>query len=104
MGYREVYTAANMADEEYNISDKGLGITPEKLSFTVRPGGITEGQFVVAGPPGTAVTGFLTSDNFHMQLRRRCNQGDREKGCHSYTACERCGLRAQYPNCYRIRR
>ena len=70
MGYREVYTAANMADEEYNISDKGLGITPEKLSFTVRPGGITEGQFVVAGPPGTAVTGFLTSDNFHMQLRR----------------------------------
>ena len=70
MGYREVYTAVNMAGEEYNISDKGLSITPEKLSFTVRPGGTAEGQFVVAGPPGTAVTGFLTSDSFHMQLRR----------------------------------
>ena len=70
MGYREVYTAANMADEEYNISDKGLSITPERISFTVRPGGTAEGQFVVSGPPGTAVTGFLTSDSFHMQLRR----------------------------------
>ena len=70
MGYREVYTAVNMADEEYNISDKGLSITPEKLSFTVAPGAVTEGQFVVAGAQGTAVTGFLTSDNFHMQLRR----------------------------------
>ena len=30
MGYRELYTAANMADEEYNISDKGLEIfTPD---------------------------------------------------------------------------
>ena len=70
MGYRELYTAANMADEEYNISDKGLSITPEKISFTVMPGAVAEGQFVVAGAPGTAVTGFLTSDNFRMQLRR----------------------------------
>ncbi|MBQ8053179.1 MAG: hypothetical protein IJ198_05200 [Lachnospiraceae bacterium] len=70
MGYREVYTAANMAGEEYNISDRGLSITPEKISISVRPGGSAEGQFVVAGPPGTAVTGFLTSDSFHMQLRR----------------------------------
>ncbi len=70
MGYREVYTAVNMAGEEYNISDRGLSITPEKISFRVRPGGSAEGQFVVAGPPGTAVTGFLTSDSFHMQLRR----------------------------------
>ena len=70
MGYREVYTAAGMADEEYNISDKGLTITPQKLQFTVAPGAVTEGQFVVSGTPGTAVTGFLTSDNFHMQLRR----------------------------------
>ena len=31
MGYRELYTAANMADEEYNISDKGLSIN--KLRF-----------------------------------------------------------------------
>ena len=70
MGYREVYTAVNMAGEEYNISDKGLSILPEKLKFTVRPGGTAEGQFVVSGPPGTAVTGFLTSNSFHMQLRR----------------------------------
>ena len=70
MGYRELYTAANMADEEYNISDKGLSITPDKIQFTVMPGAVAEGQFVVAGAPGTAVTGFLTSDNFHMQLRR----------------------------------
>ena len=70
MGYREVYTAAGMADEEYNISDKGLTVTPQKLQFTVAPGAVTEGQFVVSGTPGTAVTGFLTSDNFHMQLRR----------------------------------
>ena len=34
MGYREVYTASNMADEEYNISDKGLSITPEILRLT----------------------------------------------------------------------
>lgn len=70
MGYRELYTASNMADEEYNISDKGLSITPERLNFQVNPGGVAEGQFVVAGPPGIAVTGFLTSDSFHMQLRR----------------------------------
>ena len=59
-----------MADEEYNISDKGLSITPEKISFTVMPGAVAEGQFVVAGAQGSAVTGFLTSDNFRMQLRR----------------------------------
>lgn len=70
MGYRELYTAANMADEEYNISDKGLSITPDKINFTVAPGAVTEGQFVVAGAQGTAVAGFLTSDNFRMQLRR----------------------------------
>ena len=70
MGYRELYTAANMADEEYNISDKGLSITPDKINFTVAPGAVTEGQFVVTGAPGTAVAGFLTSDNFRMQLRR----------------------------------
>ena len=70
MGYRELYTAANMADEEYNISDKGLSITPDKINFTVAPGAVAEGQFVVAGAQGTAVTGFLTSDNFRMQLRR----------------------------------
>ena len=70
MGYRELYTAANMADEEYNISDKGLSITPDKISFTVMPGAVTEGQFVVAGAQGTAVTGFLTSDSFRMRLRR----------------------------------
>ena len=45
MGYREVYTASNMADEEYNISDKGLSITPEILRIQVNPGGIAEGQF-----------------------------------------------------------
>ena len=44
MGYREVYTASNMADEEYNISDKGLSITPEILRIQVNPGGIAEGQ------------------------------------------------------------
>ena len=70
MGYRELYTAANMADEEYNISDKGLSITPDKINFTVAPGAVTEGQFVVTGAQGTAVAGFLTSDNFRMQLRR----------------------------------
>ena len=70
MGYRELYTAANMADEEYNISDKGLSITPDKINFTVAPGAVAEGQFVVAGAQGTAVTGFLISDNFRMQLRR----------------------------------
>ncbi|MGX8684215.1 MAG: DUF5717 family protein, partial [Lachnospiraceae bacterium] len=70
MGYREVYTASNMADEEYNISDKGLSITPEILRIQVNPGGIAEGQFVIAGPPGVSVTGFVTSDNFHMQPRR----------------------------------
>lgn len=70
MSYRELYTAANMADEEYNISDKGLSITPERLQIRVSPGGISEGQFVVAGPSGTAVTGFLISDSFHLQLRR----------------------------------
>ena len=70
MGYREVYTAANMADEEYNISDRGLSITPDSLSITVKPGAAAEGQFVVAGPPDTSVTGFLTSDSFHMILRR----------------------------------
>ena len=59
-----------MADEEYNISDKGLSITPDKINFTVAPGAVTEGQFVVAGAQGTAVAGFLTSDNFRMQLRR----------------------------------
>ena len=69
MGYRELYTAANMADEEYNISDKGLSITPDKINFTVAPGAVTEGQFVVTGAQGTAVAGFLTSDNFRMQLR-----------------------------------
>ena len=42
-------TAANMADEEYNISDKGLSITPDKINFTVAPGAVTEGQFVVTG-------------------------------------------------------
>ena len=63
MGYRELYTAANMADEEYNISDKGLSITPDKINFTVAPGAVAEGQFVVAGAQGTAVTGFLISDN-----------------------------------------
>ena len=37
MGYREVYTAVNMADEEYNISDKGLSITPTKNTiFRIR--------------------------------------------------------------------
>ena len=46
MGYRELYTAANMADEEYNISDKGLSITPDKINFTVAPGAVAEGQFV----------------------------------------------------------
>ena len=70
MGYREVYTAVNMAGEEYNISDKGLSILPEKLKFTVRPGGTAEGQFVVSGPPGTAVTGFLTSDSCRDDERR----------------------------------
>ena len=70
MSYRELYTAANMAGEEYNISDKGLSITPESLQIRVSPGGIAEGQFVVAGPSGTAVTGFLISDSFHLQLRR----------------------------------
>ena len=70
MGYREVYTAANMADEEYNISDRGLSITPDSLSITVKPGAAAEGQFVMAGPPDTSVTGFLTSDSFHMILRR----------------------------------
>ena len=70
MGYREVYTASNMADEEYNISDKGLSITPEILRIQVNPGGMAEGQFVIAGPPGISVTGFVTSDNFHMQPRR----------------------------------
>ena len=59
-----------MADEEYNISDKGLSITPDKINFTVAPGAVAEGQFVVAGAQGTAVTGFLISDNFRMQLRR----------------------------------
>ena len=75
MGYRELYTAANMADEEYNISDKGLSITPDKINFTVAPGAVAEGQFVVAGAQGTAVTGFLISDNFRMQLRRRIRTG-----------------------------
>ena len=70
MGYRELYTASNMADEEYNISDRGLSITPEKISIQVRPGGTAEGQLVVAGPQGTAPGGFLSSDSFHMQLRR----------------------------------
>ena len=79
MGYRELYTAANMADEEYNISDKGLSITPDKINFTVAPGAVTEGQFVVTGAQGTAVAGFLTSDNFRMQLRRW-----REESCRRY--------------------
>ena len=70
MGYRELYTAANMAGEDYNISDKGLSITPGAVSVKVRPGGTVEGQFVVAGPAEIAVTGFLTSDDFRMQLRR----------------------------------
>ena len=70
MGYRNLYTAANMAGEEYNISDNSLRITPAELRIQAAPGGIAEGQFVVAGAPGTAVTGFLTSDSFHMQLRR----------------------------------
>ena len=70
MGYRELYTAANMAGEDYNISDKGLSITPGVIHVKVRPGGTVEGQFVVAGPAEIAVTGFLTSDDFHMQLRR----------------------------------
>ena len=70
MGYRELYTAANMAGEDYNISDKGLSITPAEIHVQVRPGGTVEGQFVVAGPAEIALTGFLTSDDFHMQLRR----------------------------------
>ena len=70
MGYRELYTAANMAGEEFNISDKGLSITPDQIMIRVRPGGVAEGQFVVAGPPGISVIGFLTSDSFRMQLRR----------------------------------
>ena len=70
MGYRELYTASNMANEEYNISDQGLRITPEILRIQVSPGGIAEGQFVIAGPPGVSVIGFVTSNNFHMQPRR----------------------------------
>ena len=70
MGYRELYTSAAMAGEEYNISDKGLRITPDHIDIQVMPGGSEEGQFIVAGPAGTSVTGILTSDNFHMQLRR----------------------------------
>ncbi len=79
MGYREVYTAANMAGEEYNISDKGLAVTPQKLSFTVSPGTVTEGQFVVAGTPGTALSGFLTSDSFHLQLLRDSFAGNPDR-------------------------
>ena len=70
MGYRILYTARNMAGEEYNISDNGLSITPAKISVRAVPGAIAEGELLVAGPAGTAVTGFLTSDSFHMQLRR----------------------------------
>ena len=70
MGYRELYTSAAMAGEEYNISDKGLRITPNRIDIQVMPGGTEEGQFIVAGPAGTGVTGILTSDHFHMQLKR----------------------------------
>ena len=79
MGYRLVYTAAAMAGEEYNISDKSLSITPEQLRIQAAPGGIAEGQFVVAGPPGTAVTGFLTSDNFHLRLLRDTFAGNPDR-------------------------
>ena len=45
MGYRELYTSAAMAGEEYNISDKGLRITPDRIDIQVMPGGTEEGQF-----------------------------------------------------------
>ena len=43
MGYRNLYTAVNMAGEEYNISDKGLSITPAQIRVQAAPGEIAEG-------------------------------------------------------------
>ena len=79
MGYRNLYTAVNMAGEEYNISDKGLSITPGQIRVQAAPGEIAEGEFVVAGAPGTTLTGFMTSDNFHMQLRRESFAGNPDR-------------------------
>ena len=79
MGYRNLYTAANMAGEEYNISDKGLSITPAQIRVQAAPGAIAEGEFVVAGIPGTTLTGFMTSDSFHMQLRRESFAGNPDR-------------------------
>ena len=79
MGYRNLYTAANMAGEEYNISDKGLSITPLQIRVQAAPGAVAEGEFVVAGVPGTTLTGFMTSDNFHMQLRRESFAGNPDR-------------------------
>ena len=79
MGYRELYTASNMADEEYNISDRGLSITPEKLSIQVEPGGFREGELVIAGAAGMPLTGFLVSDSFHMRLRRSTLAGNPDR-------------------------
>ena len=79
MGYRNLYTAVNMAGEEYNISDKGLSITPAQIRVQAAPGEIAEGEFVVAGTPGTTLTGFMTSDSFHMQLRRESFAGNPDR-------------------------
>lgn len=66
MSVHDLYTAENMAGEDYNISEGELSFTPSELRVQVRPGGVQEGSFVVAAPAGIAVVGYVFPGSLHL--------------------------------------